>query len=215
MWAALASAGISGISSFLGQESANRANKDIARAQMAFQERMSNTAHQREVSDLRKAGLNPILSATGGSGASTPQGASAHMENSVGTGVTSAMEATRLAKDISLAGSQTDLNEKQALAAEGTALREGATAKSINKQTELLEATFGSKIDQEKAKGGEAKDYLDHAVLYNFMKKAGQATQIGASISDILSTARRFGGKIPKGTTLMKNKTGEVLQERN
>lgn len=64
---------------FLLNERANSQNQQMAQNQMDFQENMSNTAHQREVSDLQKAGLNPTLSA-GGNGASSPGGASATMQ---------------------------------------------------------------------------------------------------------------------------------------
>jgi hypothetical protein len=61
-----------------------------------WQERMSNTAHQREVADLRAAGLNPILSATRMGGASTPTPPTATVENAfagVGAGISSAAQA--------------------------------------------------------------------------------------------------------------------------
>lgn len=50
------------------------AGHEAAKDQMHFQEKMSNSAHFREVQDLLRAGLNPVLSAKFG-GASTPAGA--------------------------------------------------------------------------------------------------------------------------------------------
>lgn len=64
----------------ISQESSARQyefNSQEAQKLRDWQERMSNTAHQREVKDLIAAGLNPVLSIQGGNGSTTPSGASA------------------------------------------------------------------------------------------------------------------------------------------
>lgn len=87
-WAGLPLIGdvVSAGASIFGASSTNATNRDIARENNEFnaaqaqlnrdyQTQMSNTAHQREVADLRAAGLNPLLSAN--TGASSPGGSSA------------------------------------------------------------------------------------------------------------------------------------------
>lgn len=102
---ALASAGANVLGGLLGksgQDKANALNYRIAKEQMAFQERMSNTAYQRAAGDLEKAGLNRILAL--GSPASSPGGASATMQNAnalLGTSLSSAANSALAAKRLS------------------------------------------------------------------------------------------------------------------
>ena len=51
-------------------------NAEEAQKARDFSEYMSNTSHQREVEDLKRAGLNPVLSANGGASAYSASSAS-------------------------------------------------------------------------------------------------------------------------------------------
>lgn len=96
--------------SFKSAKDANETNKRLVGENRQFEADMSNTAHQREVEDLRKAGLNPILSA-GLTGSSTPTVQPARVDPVVKSNVVkSALDAVMSKELIKTEKTKQDLN---------------------------------------------------------------------------------------------------------
>lgn len=128
-----------GINTWSANHAAHQ-NQRYAVQQQQYQKMMSDTAHQREVEDLRAAGLNPILSATGGSGASTPTGQSGSIAQA---GDFDSNSASNLAKemykywDSQKANTEADTDTKNEVAKTEKKKQDLLTA-----QKDLLDAQF-------------------------------------------------------------------------
>lgn len=212
----------------------NAFNAEQAKLNREWQEKMSNSAHQREVADLRLAGLNPILSGTGGMGSHTPSGSSAsgvaaQVENPVGNAAASALAAAQIdavLADIKVKEAQaenieaqttTELNRPENIAAETDLKKRQSTTEShrpeqVKWATEKDSAEY-NKILAEKRRIELWGRELDEAhtkslqALASLNVSNAKSAEIKASLDQMYSHAQRLIEMGQGATSAVRNLT--------
>lgn len=132
---------------FLGGMRQQDVSTSAAQAQTDFQREMSNTAYQRQVADLKAAGINPMLVSKLG-GASSPAGAMPQAFNVLGSAAqrgvdaySSAMSAKKTEMDTAVSEEQAVLTRKQAWVAENNAKKILAEIRNLDDEQLRIQET--------------------------------------------------------------------------
>lgn len=145
---------ISGAASLFGGSERDDNANSAAYAQQEFQRYMSNTAHQREVDDLKLAGLNPMLTGKY-QGASTPQGAMAVPQDRVTPAVNTGLAAATNAANLKLIEAQ--VRKTQTEADESASRRDVNVATLPKLSSEVGHLDSGSALDVQRKIREEAE----------------------------------------------------------
>lgn len=215
MWGLLGLLGTmgSGIANWFGNKDANNQNQQQFESNQAwntmeletsrqYNTAMANTAHQREVADLKAAGINPMMTAMGGSGAPAPTSPVTNagtgnaiqpnnaIGNAVGAAVSSALGAARTVADIKNTDKDTLLKEASALATAAQAQASTASARQLEEQTRQLARgrdAAAAEADARKNKAALDQTYQSTERVLGVIKQGtGIANDASSAISNFL-----------------------------